>query len=874
MISHSSLSRALLPGAAILLCVNAQAVDYPATSQPGKAQASSKDNRFSLSNSLISFGVECSGNKLRLGALSVAGKQLPQKGSALFELATKQASATTQVANQDPFMAIELKPERIDLLLSSDGKGWQRVHSIKREGALAAQPKLMRVGKMSGEGKSGEYVSLGDMGDVRFDELSLLDGNMQALLKEDFEAKQSPKDWTLVPFKGDDAAKVFQFEGGRLAIATQANRSAYMEKAFPQKAQRLQVRVGKGSDRGDSWGPGLALEWPGGEVVLFNRRAAQDSYTVKFPENGKLAEKINTVKVDQYPAFNLSSEQFELVGKPQIIELKPQAKSSRAADAIAGKALVAKLKHAGSGLSAEWRAELRDNSGYVRQVLQINAGQPIELSGLELLNLQLQNPQQGGSVAGSPIIDMDAGVFCGVELPVTVARIDNKNARVGFGCVLPMKEGVSHEFASVIGTFPKNQMRRAFLHYLERERAMPYTQFLHYNSWYQTGLNPRQDNLVPVAKAYQKELVQKRGVKLDSFVIDDGWDNPQLGLWQPDPKKFPGGFAETTKVIRDVPSNFGIWISPLGGYFQTDKRNEWAHKMNLFPANASFDLSWPGYYNWFRDRCSELITKDGVNYFKWDKAGEGVSPHFMALLSVARDLRKVDPKLFINTTVGTWPSPFWLNHVDCTWRDGSADVGWTGKGDNRESWINYRDGWCKKLIVDRAPLYPLNSIMHHGLVLGTDFQAKKVSEAGNDLKNDARMFFASGANLQELYLSPDMMNDAAWDQVAAGAKWAQKHKQTLVDVHWAGGDPLKNEVYGYAAWSPKSATLGLRNPDDKPKSVTIEPTATFEPVSDKPLNFEMQAAYPDQRVKSIKMEAGKPTTIELQPFEVLVFETK
>ncbi|XBD73082.1 hypothetical protein ABFY27_09155 [Akkermansia massiliensis] len=51
------------------------------------------------------------------------------------------------------------------------------------------------------------------------------------------------------------------------------------------------------------------------------------------------------------------------------------------------------------------------------------------------------------------------------------------------------------------------------------------------------------------------------------------------------------------------------------------------------------------------------MKKDKVTYFKWDKAGDGISPHFMALLSIANDLRRENPRLFINTTVGTWPSP-------------------------------------------------------------------------------------------------------------------------------------------------------------------------------------------------------------------------
>lgn len=274
------------------------------------------------------------------------------------------------------------------------------------------------------------------------------------------------------------------------------------------------------------------------------------------------------------------------------------------------------------------------------------------------------------------------------------------------------------------------------------------------------------------------------------------------------------------------------------------------------------------------------MQKDKVTYFKWDKAGDGISPHFMALLSIANDLRRENPRLFINTTVGTWPSPFWLNHVDSTWRSGTADVGWTGKGDDREQWITFRDGACYNVIVKPGPLYPLNSIMHHGMVLGTKFQAARVSKGedgkqdNRDLKNDARIYFGSGANLQELYLTPSMMDKKAWDDVAAGARWARRFQDVLADVHWVGGNPNQLEPYGYAAWSPRGCTLALRNPDDRPRTIDLDASTVFEPVKGVPAVFPMKASYPDQRVKTLNLEQGKPVSLELQPFEVLVFDMR
>ena len=269
------------------------------------------------------------------------------------------------------------------------------------------------------------------------------------------------------------------------------------------------------------------------------------------------------------------------------------------------------------------------------------------------------------------------------------------------------------------------------------------------------------------------------------------------------------------------------------------------------------------------------MREDGVNAFKWDRAGDGVSPHFMALLEIASNLRKVNRSVFINVTVGTWPSPFWLNHVDSTWRNGSADVGWAGKGDMREKWITFRDGNCKRMFVDRSPLYPLNSVMHHGIVHGRNFQGEPIGKTGPHLKNEARSYFANGTSLQELYLTPSMMDQSAWDDVAQAAKWAQANSDVLVDSHWVGGDPLQLHIYGYASWNSQKGTLMLRNPDDKPQIMTLDPAVLFDLPSDAPTRYSMQSPFPDQRIQTISEVSSKnPITFELQPFEVLVFDAR
>lgn len=578
--------------------------------------------------------------------------------------------------------------------------------------------------------------------------------------------------------------------------------------------------------------------------------------------------------------YNLPSSRFVMEGTPTISALKGRAASPRLGERLEGAVISAVFRDKQSGLTVYWKAELREGSSYVKETYRIEASREVDLKKIQLIDLKDPALAVKGSVPGSPLVSGKEGTFAGIELPVARAHVSGGTGTVGFDCNLPMGPGSAQTFTTVLGVWPENQLRRGFLYYLERERAAPYHQFLHYNGWYDDGLDPTEETLVKTAGEYRKEL-GSRQVKLDGFVLDDGWDDVNEDLWQPSTKKFPHGFGPVVKAVGRIPSGFGIWISPLGGYFGPEKRVQHAKEKGILPADAAgFDLSFPKYYEWFKKRCSDLMKKDKVTYFKWDKAGDGISPHFMALLSIASELRRENPRLFINTTVGTWPSPFWLNHVDSTWRSGTADVGWTGKGNDREQWITFRDGACYNVIVKPGPLYPLNSIMHHGMVLGTKFQAERVSKGqdgkqdNRDLKNDARIYFGSGANLQELYLTPAMMDKKAWDDVAAGARWARRFQDVLADAHWVGGNPDQLEPYGYAAWSPRGCTLALRNPDDRPRSIELDAGTVFEPVPGQPAVFSMKASYPDQRVKTLKLEQGKPVSLELQPFEVLVFDMR
>jgi hypothetical protein len=568
----------------------------------------------------------------------------------------------------------------------------------------------------------------------------------------------------------------------------------------------------------------------------------------------------------------ITSEDMALVRAPVIERIKGDRKSVRAGEQFDGRAVTEMLRDAKSGLTVEWRAELREGANYVRSLVKvIGDGPAVKLQKVELLDIRGTNAVAMGQVPGSPVVV--GQTFFGIELPFGQNEIRPDGFAGWFSCSLPLEQGKSYSFSSVTGVVPEGQLRRAFLCYLERERARPYKPFLHYNCWFDLERNVNEKDMLTNIEAFTSEMTVKRGVAMQSYVLDDGWDDLKAGFWAIHKTKFPSGFDQLATELERVNSRLGIWISPLAGYDGSEQRVAQARKLGLV-SGAELDLSDSNYYKWFRDYCANLVVKNKVNYFKWDKAGDGVSPHFMSLLACAGELRQIDPDIFINVTVGTWPSPFWLNVIDCTWRVGE-DMGYEGKGDDREQWITYRDEQTYRTVAGRGPLYPLNSIMNGGLVMANGhFFAARAAKAGNNLVHEARSYFGSGTALQELYIQPSLMATSSWDAVATAAKWASLNADVLVDTHWVGGDPAKAEIYGWASWTPKKAILTLRNPGDKTQEIMLDAKAVFELPAGATRRFTLTSPYADQRVQKVDMTAGTPTPFSLQPFEVLVLESK
>ena len=576
----------------------------------------------------------------------------------------------------------------------------------------------------------------------------------------------------------------------------------------------------------------------------------------------------------------IKASDLKLISAPRTEDLATDPVSPVAARHFAGRQLTLEFSDERDHLTAVWQASLREGATYMQETLTLRAGGgDVWIREITLFDQPVPGARTIGTVDGSPVVA--GNFFIGYEHPMARNVVTPDGAvHCSFARNAVLKDGETLTQSCVIGTTSPGQLRRGFLAYVERERAHPYRPFLHYNSWFDIAWDTRKYNETESLDAINRigsELVEKRGVQMDSFLFDDGWDDNRT-LWEFH-SGFPNGFMPLKEAAAKYDAGIGVWLSPFGGYDRAKvQRLEYACQFGFETNDSGFSLAGPKYFQRFHDICLEMVQKYGVNQFKFDglaagaKAGEkGLTRDGDAMMRLIADLRTAKPDIYINQTTGTWPSPFWLLYVDSTWR-GGADHDFQGKGSWSQQWMTYRDAETYVNVVRPGPLFPLSSLMLHGIIYATN--AAHLQSIGDaDFADQVHEFFGNGTQLQEMYITPRLLDGQNWDDLAEGAKWSRANADVLKDVHWVGGNPGRNQVYGWASWSPRKAILVLRNPDDIAKNYSVDAKKVFELPADAPVKYVLHSPWAkDSAQPAITLESGQPYTFSLPPFGLLVLE--
>lgn len=831
-------------GVTLVSCDN-QSSKHPA----GKASAAQSEDSFTLSNKLLSASFLWKDGGVEFGGLKGPdGTELLQSGGPVF---------TLKLANGQEMSSTDMKATKPELLnLQPDSKALQ----------MAAQ--------LPGHAISATFTA--PDGSFSIDWKAVLRENSH-YLRQEFTLKATDKP---VPFNSITALQVVPTEAGGIpSISGNTTHGTVVitEKLFMGLETPMSVMtVGQhGAALEDTWSPeswtpgmfGSAFNAPESFAPIYgNKFEAKNGPTlrdlavaegpVNFQEPGELVVDFE---------YERGNHRLNIVG----VQLVTSAGQVIAEDIHPG--------YTGhKSQDAEYRMVVPVAGTYHLRYWVEKKTEPITSSGRISLSLAMGNPEETSTPVPE---DMVRGTW--------VRKTD-------------LTQEFPWKVNSVIGLFKPGQQRRSFLRYIERERAVPYRPFVHYNDWYEVGITrnfeadptkrSNEELSLNILNTWKKELFEKRKTKLDAYILDDGWDDFN-SLWGFH-VGFPNGFTKLNEVATSMDCGMGTWLGPVGGYGAA-KGMRIGYWNKTHPNNriANFELSNPEYFNAFVERCSDMVKKYDMRYFKFDgistkfhAKGPGALEDCEGILNVLAALRQARPDIYLNTTVGTWASPFWFFHSDCVWRQENDFDQMGSMGDARDRWITYRDRLVHEVFVEGAPLFPINSVMVHGTIITKNGPPRIMSQEPANCIKEMRTAFACGSSLQEIYADSDILNKdggVLWDELAKCIAWVRRNADVLADTHWVGGNPWDKarkdgDIYGWAAWSPSKCTLTLRNSSDKEKTLST----TLRQVLDIPAEVTgaiiLRSSFDDQRELSGIMDKAvdidTPINFTLQPLEVIVME--
>jgi len=341
----------------------------------------------------------------------------------------------------------------------------------------------------------------------------------------------------------------------------------------------------------------------------------------------------------------------------------------------------------GANLIVEWSIQAEEK--YFRITTKVRSNQATSISLQRLVGIGL-TPQDevatSGHVPGSPLILKS--FFYSFESPLSETYKSGK--RFISSSLTNVMSDI--KYTAVLGLVNES-VRRDVLHYLLHARSQrklrAFKPWLHYNSWFDFWSWQEPDKSFQATRMMNEkncmnriESVTRELEHVDSFLLDDGWDDKEgNNMWSFERHNFPNGFERVGTFSEKKHTGIGVWLSPWGGYGDAKTRRlELGKQLGYEVNDAGFSISGSKYHERFREIALEFVEKYKVNMFKFDgMAGENAASEMTSLMSLIDELRDASSKpLFISCTTGTWPSIFYMLHCDSIWR-GGTDVGFYGE---------------------------------------------------------------------------------------------------------------------------------------------------------------------------------------------------
>ena len=545
-----------------------------------------------------------------------------------------------------------------------------------------------------------------------------------------------------------------------------------------------------------------------------------------------------------------------------------------------------------TGLEVTAAYELNPSDFYSRQSLQLR------ITGKGTLFLHAVWPHvnhwapaqfwTGG--IGQPLLSDD--VFAGLEYPSSLNTAQTGEVKLGsiVGLNIP-PEGFTSE-PVVLGVSSAGSVQAAFAQYVRRIRMAPPRLFILYNTWYDLqGRTMTSQKVLERIPVLEESLLRKYSLKLDSFVLDDSWDDKQ-DLWRVDAQRFPGGLKDIVAALDGLHSRLGIWFGPLGGY--GDDRNlriESAKRLGMeINSNQEYlCLAGKNYGAYLKDSMLRLIRDYGVNYFKLDGIPFACSEpdhghpvgiysreaHVRSVIGLVKSVHAANTQAFIGLATGPWLSPWWLRYAD-TVDYGGEDYAYLDSVPSfsaRQSSISYNDSVLYQDYAVKRVQFPMSSLDGEGIIKGTFNLLGGENEPLEDWADAVIDSVGSGTMRQDLYLTPSLLKPLEWEVLGKSLQYVTANTHPLLDNGtFVLGNPARGEAYGLVHSSEIKTIVLLRNPSLQPAHVELPltPENGFIPAQE----LKAETIFPFREALAANLHAGEALPVTLDGYEQRVIELR
>lgn len=407
---------------------------------------------------------------------------------------------------------------------------------------------------------------------------------------------------------------------------------------------------------------------------------------------------------------------------------------------------------------------------------------------------------------------------------------------------------------------------------------------IQYNSWFDNMMRIDDDNILDSFIEIDKEL-NNAGVRpLDSYVVDDGWNNynntgivdavrsgttlNQTGFWEFN-SKFPKGLTPSSELVHNFGSNFGVWVGPRGGYNFEGTMADILVKSGKGSKAGSIDVADRVYLENFENMAIQWMRDYGVNYWKWDGFADngqygtwaatdgvpGYANHHMTggyqhmyhvtdlwegwidLMEAVRQAGKDYGinKLWISLTCYVNPSPWYLQWANSVWIQcihDQRDAGSSASKMDRQ--LTYREACYYDFLNNHQFQFPFSNIYNHDPIYGVEGTGMNINTATDEqFQNYLYMQSTRGTAFWELYFSDSIMTPGKYEVTAEFLEWAEENYHMLKNSKMFGGDPYStvrlssvngggtSDAYGFSCFDGTDGLISLRNPATTAKSVDI-----------------------------------------------------